>query len=157
MGFSKQEYWRGLPCHPLGDLPDLGIKPTPLMSPALQAASLPLSYQRSPVLTLSGARMRRQRKRVGKVIWKNKSWNLQTAHVAQYEKKNQKSGQNTYNMIQQSWAEKNVVQKYTGTAMFTKTLFTKVKIWRQPPTNERIKKTWYVYTKEDYSAIIRMK
>ena len=48
------------------------------------------------------------------------------------KKKNQKSGQNTYNMIQQSWAEKNLVQKYTGTAMFTKTLFTKVKIWKQP-------------------------
>ena len=43
-------------------------------------------------------------------------------------------------MIQQSWAEKNVVQKYTCTAMFTKTLFTKVKTWKQPPTNERIKK-----------------
>ena len=35
MGFSRQEYWRGLPCPPPVDLPGLGIKPTFLMSPAL--------------------------------------------------------------------------------------------------------------------------
>ena len=27
MGFSRQEYWSGLPCPPPGDLPDPGIKP----------------------------------------------------------------------------------------------------------------------------------
>ena len=32
MGFSRQEYWHGLPCPPPGDLPDPGIEPT---SPAL--------------------------------------------------------------------------------------------------------------------------
>ena len=35
MGFSRQEDWSGLPCPPLGDLPDPGIKPSSLMSPAL--------------------------------------------------------------------------------------------------------------------------
>ena len=35
MGFSKNEYRTGLPCHPPGDLHDPGIKPTSLMSPAL--------------------------------------------------------------------------------------------------------------------------
>ena len=35
MGFSKQESWSGLPCPPLGDLPNVGIKPASLMSPAL--------------------------------------------------------------------------------------------------------------------------
>ena len=35
MGFSRQEYWSGLPCPPPGDLPDPGIEPTSLMSPAL--------------------------------------------------------------------------------------------------------------------------
>ena len=35
MGFSRQEYWGGLPCPPPGDLPDPGIKPTSLPSPAL--------------------------------------------------------------------------------------------------------------------------
>ena len=37
MGFSRQEYWTGLPCPPPGDLPDPGIKSR---SPALQAESL---------------------------------------------------------------------------------------------------------------------
>ena len=38
MGFSRQEYWSGLPFPSPGDLPDPGIKPK---SPALQADSLP--------------------------------------------------------------------------------------------------------------------
>ena len=35
MEFSRQGYWRGLPCPPPGDLPNSGIEPTPLKSPAL--------------------------------------------------------------------------------------------------------------------------
>ena len=35
MGFSRQEYWSGLPCPPPGDLSNPGIEPTSLMSPAL--------------------------------------------------------------------------------------------------------------------------
>ena len=35
MGFSRQEYWCGLPCSPPGDLPDLEIEPLSPMSPAL--------------------------------------------------------------------------------------------------------------------------
>ena len=35
MGFSRPEYWSGLPCPPPGDLPDPGIEPTCLTSPAL--------------------------------------------------------------------------------------------------------------------------
>ena len=38
MGFSRQEYWSGLPCPSPGDLPDPGIKPG---SPTLQMDSLP--------------------------------------------------------------------------------------------------------------------
>ena len=34
-GFSRQEYWSELPCPPPGDLPDPGIKPVSLRSPAL--------------------------------------------------------------------------------------------------------------------------
>ena len=41
MGFSRQEYWSGLPFPPPGDLLDAGVKPA---SPALQAGSLPLSH-----------------------------------------------------------------------------------------------------------------
>ena len=32
MGFSRQEYWNGLPCAPPGDLPDLVIETESLMS-----------------------------------------------------------------------------------------------------------------------------
>ena len=35
MGFSRQECWSGLPCSPPGDLPDPGIEPKSLLSPAL--------------------------------------------------------------------------------------------------------------------------
>ena len=35
MGFSRQEYWSGLPCPPPGDLPEPGIKPSSPMSSAL--------------------------------------------------------------------------------------------------------------------------
>ena len=38
MGFSRQEYWSGLPVPSLGGLPDPGIKPG---SPALQTDALP--------------------------------------------------------------------------------------------------------------------
>ena len=49
MGFSRQECWNGLPCPTLRDLPNPRIKP---WSPVLQADSLPLSYQRSPIYKL---------------------------------------------------------------------------------------------------------
>uniref|UniRef100_A0A4W2GET1 N-acetyllactosaminide alpha-1,3-galactosyltransferase n=1 Tax=Bos indicus x Bos taurus TaxID=30522 RepID=A0A4W2GET1_BOBOX len=45
MGFSRQEYWSGLPCPPSGDLPHPGIE---LVSPALQADSSLLSHWGSP-------------------------------------------------------------------------------------------------------------
>ena len=35
MGFSRQEYWSGVPCPPPGDLPDPGTESTSLTSPAL--------------------------------------------------------------------------------------------------------------------------
>ena len=38
MGFSRQEYWSGLPCSPSGDLPNPGIQHR---SSALQVNSLP--------------------------------------------------------------------------------------------------------------------
>ena len=44
-GFSRPEYWSGLPFPSPGDLPDLGIEPRSL---ALQADSLPSELQGSP-------------------------------------------------------------------------------------------------------------
>ena len=53
MEFSRQEFWSGFPCPPLGDLPDPGIEPTSPVALALQVDSLPLSHQGSPLLRCS--------------------------------------------------------------------------------------------------------
>ena len=47
MEFSQKTYWGGLPFPPLGDLPDPGIE---LVSPTLQADSLPLNHLGIPKL-----------------------------------------------------------------------------------------------------------
>ena len=49
MGFSRQEYWSGLPFPSPGDLPDPGIE---ARSPALQADSLPFEPAGKPVLCI---------------------------------------------------------------------------------------------------------
>ena len=46
MGFSRQEYWSGLPFPSPGDLPDPGIEPR---SPTLQADSLPSEPPGKPI------------------------------------------------------------------------------------------------------------
>ena len=48
MGYSRQEYWSGLPLPSPGDLPHPGIKPMSLMSPALLVDSLPTEPPRKP-------------------------------------------------------------------------------------------------------------
>ena len=45
VGFSRQEYWSGLPFSSPGDLPNTGNEPESPPSPALQANSLLLSNQ----------------------------------------------------------------------------------------------------------------
>ena len=35
MGFSRQEYWSGLPCPPPGDFPNPEMEPASFVSPAL--------------------------------------------------------------------------------------------------------------------------
>ena len=49
MGFSKQEYWSGLPFPSPGDLPDPGIEPR---SPSLQAEALPSEAPGKPIICL---------------------------------------------------------------------------------------------------------
>ena len=56
------------------------------------------------------------------------------------------------------YPEKTVIQKDTCTRMFIAALFTIAKTWKQskcPLTEEWIKKMWYIYTMEYYSAIKR--
>ena len=52
-GFSRQGYWRGLPCSSPGDLPDPGVKPMSLVSPAWAGSSLPLAPLGKPLLPIS--------------------------------------------------------------------------------------------------------
>ena len=54
MGFPRQEYWRGVPCPPPGDISDPGIKPASPASSALQVGSFPLNHQGSRVLLFVG-------------------------------------------------------------------------------------------------------
>ena len=54
------------------------------------------------------------------------------------------------------YPEKTIIQKDTCTPLFTAALFTIARSWKQPKypsTDEWIKKTWYIYTMEYYSAI----
>ena len=48
MGFSRQEYWSGLPRPPLEDLPNPGIKHAPPATPALQVDYFLLSEPGKP-------------------------------------------------------------------------------------------------------------
>ena len=48
--FSGQEYWKGLPFPPPGDLLNRGFEPASPVAPALEADSLPLSHEGSPSL-----------------------------------------------------------------------------------------------------------
>ena len=51
-GFSRREYWSGLPCPPPGDIPNPGTEPK---SPALQADSLPSGPSGKPKNTGVGS------------------------------------------------------------------------------------------------------
>ena len=56
------------------------------------------------------------------------------------------------------YPEKTIIQRETGTTMFTAALFTIARTWNQskcPSTDEWIKKMWQIYTVEYYSAIKR--
>ena len=56
------------------------------------------------------------------------------------------------------YPEKTMTRKDTWTPMFTAALYTIAKTWEQlkcPSTEEWIKKMWYIYTMEYYSAIKR--
>ena len=61
IGFSRQEYWTGLPFSPTGDLPNPGIKPKSPVTLALQVDSLLLSHRGSPSIFLPYSHQPRRR------------------------------------------------------------------------------------------------
>ena len=64
MGFSGQEYWSQLPLPPAGDLPDPGIKPESLMSPAFSGSFFTTSTTWEALQMISE--------------WINKTWSWNT-------------------------------------------------------------------------------
>ena len=80
MGFSTQEYWSGLPCPPPGDLPDPGIKPTSLMSPALAGRFFTTSATWKPICYIM-----------------NEPW-------GHYAKRNSQSSKDKYCLIPLTWS-----------------------------------------------------
>ena len=65
-------------------------------------------------------------------------------------------------MTQQShflpYTQRNKIEKVTCIPMFIAALFTTARTWKQrrcPSTDEWIRKLWYIYTMEYYSAIKR--
>ena len=52
MGFSRQEYWSGLPCPPPGDLPEPGVEPASLASSALAGGLFTTSVTREALRDL---------------------------------------------------------------------------------------------------------
>ena len=55
MGLSRQEYWHGLPLPSPGNLPNPGIEPAVLRSPALAGGSFTTSATGKPHLLLTSA------------------------------------------------------------------------------------------------------
>ena len=54
MGFPRQEYWSGLPCPSLGDLPDPGIETT---SPALAGRFFTTGNTGSLIVTVNTSKI----------------------------------------------------------------------------------------------------
>ena len=74
MGFSRQEYWSGLPFSSPGDLPNPGIEPG---SPACQADSLPSEPSGKSIYFITQCR--------GEVKDKEKTkWNFQSGYLLSY-------------------------------------------------------------------------
>ena len=81
MGFSRQEYWSGLPFPPAGDVPDPGIEAAFPVSPSLAGESLPLNHLGSDPGGIIGKEPACQCRKckkpgfhpcVGKVPWRRK-------------------------------------------------------------------------------------
>ena len=56
------------------------------------------------------------------------------------------------------YCEETKIEKHTCLSLFTAVLYTIARIWKQPrcpSTDEWIKKLWYIYTMDYYSAIKR--
>ena len=62
MGFSRQEYWHGLPFPSPGDLPQPGIEPS---LPHCRQMLYPLSHKGSPICCMVRLKKKKKKKKVG--------------------------------------------------------------------------------------------
>ena len=79
MGFSRQEYWSGLPLPFPGNLPDPGIEPT---SPALQVDSSPLSHLGSPINKTNNLTIKERQKTYRNILSTLKALLCTSFHVS---------------------------------------------------------------------------
>ena len=79
MGFSRQEYWSGVPCPPPGDLPNRGMEPSSPATPVLQTDSLVLSHQGSPWFPLDVYYEGFRQKQGLGACWNGPCWNEQAS------------------------------------------------------------------------------
>ena len=77
-GFSRPEYWSGLPCPPPRDLPNPGIKPR---SPTLKADSLPSDPLGKPINTEVGSLSLLQ----GIILTQKSNWGLLHCRQVSYQ------------------------------------------------------------------------
>ena len=120
MGFSRQEYWRRLPCPSPGDLPDPWVEPLTLMSLELAGGFFTTS-----------------------VTWE--AWRTVWRFLKRLKIE---LPYDTETPLLGIYLEKNMIQKDTWTLIFIAALFTTVKTWKQPrcpSIKERVKKMWYIY------------
>ena len=59
MEFSRQEHWNGLPFPPSGDLPNPGIEPTSLASPALAGRFFTSVPPGKPAIGIAGPNIKK--------------------------------------------------------------------------------------------------
>ena len=106
-GFSRQEYWSGLPCPPPGDLPNSGIKPR---FPTVQADSLPAEPPGKPKNTGVGSLSLLQQI----FLTQESSWGLLHCRQILYQLSNQR---NIYIMENYSALKRNSIFTYATTGI----------------------------------------
>ena len=183
MGFSNQEYWSGSPCPPPWDLPDPGIEPISLTSPALAGRFFTLGATnviRHNLRSCCYLEVQQGRQTINEfiIMW----WMLDTGCFGStYQKRiaaselwcwrrllrvpwtARRSNQSILKVISPEYSLEGLMLKlkllYFGHLMLrTDSLEKTLMTWKQPrcpSADEWIRKLWYVYTMEYYSAITK--
>ena len=112
MGFSRQEYWSGMPCPSPGDLPNPGIKPR---SPTLQVDSLPPEPQGKPKHTGIGSLSLLQ----GNFPSQESNWRLLHCRQILYQLSYQESTRLLYVPTHKLWVMHLVPNHIKGTCHIT--------------------------------------